>query len=296
MSKKALGKGLDALIQPEESAPRPENGVGEVAIGLLDSTDEQPRKKFSEDTLAELAASIKENGVIQPIIVEKTDNRYRIVAGERRYRAAKLAGLDKIPVIVRNYDVADRLQVALIENIQRENLNPIEEAAAYERLIKQLELKQDELAARIGKSRSTIANALRLLKLPAAMQEALVAGKLTPGHARAILAVINPMDRESLFSEIVEGELSVREAEELSEKLNSGVRSGVRSGAGKAKPVQQKKAAKKTAEFREIEQRLLESLGTKVQLKGSISAGRIEVSYFSQEELERLIDLLGGGG
>ena len=287
MSKKALGKGLDALIQPEDSAARSQDGVAEVELDLIDSTDDQPRKKFSEDTLIELAASIRENGIIQPIIVEKNKNRYRIVAGERRYRAAKLAGLDSIPAIIRDYTAADRLQVALIENIQRENLNPMEEAGAYDTLLKQLKLKQEELAERIGKSRSTIANTLRLLKLPSSMQEALAVGTITPGHARAILAVINPADREGLFAKIVDGDLSVREAEELSEKLNT--------GTSKAKEKTENPAAKKNPEMRDIEQRLLESLGTKVRLKGSISSGKIEVSYFTQDDLERLLDLFTGG-
>ena len=286
MSKKALGKGLDALIQPDESLSDAQKGVAEVALDLIDSTDEQPRKKFSEETLNELAASIRENGIIQPIIVEKKKNRYRIVAGERRYRAARLAGLDRIPAIVRNYTDDDRLQVALIENIQRENLNPIEEAAAYDTLLRQLELKQDELAARIGKSRSTIANTLRLLKLPRIMQDALIEGTITPGHARAILSVINPAERDGLFSKIADNGLSVRESEELSEKMNK--------GKGRAKTETSGDHVQRAPELREIEQRLLESLGTKVKVKGSISSGRIEVSYFSREDLERLIDLLAG--
>jgi ParB family chromosome partitioning protein len=286
VSKKALGKGLDALIQSDDSLSEAEKGVAEVALDLIDTTDDQPRKQFSQDTLIELAGSIRENGVIQPIIVEKTENRYRIVAGERRYRAARLAGLDRIPAIVRNYTADDRLQVALIENIQRENLNPIEEAAAYDTLLRQLELKQDELATRIGKSRSTIANTLRLLKLPHIMQDALIAGTITPGHARAILSVINPAEREGLFSKILTAGHSVREAEELSDKLNNG-----KSRAKTEKPERQVQAA---PELREIEQRLLESLGTKVRVKGSISSGRIEVSYFTQEDLERLLDLLAG--
>jgi ParB family transcriptional regulator, chromosome partitioning protein len=286
VSKKALGKGLDALIQPDDSLSVAENGVSEIALDLIDSTDDQPRKQFSEDTLIELAGSIRENGVIQPIIIEKTKNRYRIVAGERRYRAAHLAGLDRIPAIVRNYTADDRLQVALIENIQRENLNPMEEAAAYDTLLKQLGLKQDELATRIGKSRSTIANTLRLLKLPHIMQDALVAGTITAGHARAILSVINPAERDGLFSKIVAAGHSVREAEELSDKLNKG------KGRRKTEKPEQKVQA--APELREIEQRLLESLGTKVQVKGSITSGRIEVSYFTQEDLERLLDLLAG--
>ncbi len=286
MSKKALGKGLDALIQSDDTSSETQKGVEEIALDLIDSTDEQPRKQFSEETLIELAASIRENGLIQPIIVEQVNNRYRIVAGERRCRAARLAGLDRIPAIIRNYTADDRLQVALIENIQRENLNPIEEATAYDTLLTRLNLKQDELAKRIGKNRSTIANSLRLLKLPRNMQDALSAGTITPGHARAILSVINPMEREGVFSKIVGAGLSVREAEELSDKLNK--------PAGKEKKGKPREGVHKAPELREIEQRLLESLGTKVQVKGSTSSGRIDISYFTQEELERLVDLLAG--
>jgi ParB family chromosome partitioning protein len=277
VSKKALGKGLDALIQTDHTP------VTEVELDLIDSTDSQPRKQFSEESLEELAASIRENGVIQPVIVEKTTDRYRIVAGERRCRAARLAGLERIPVVIRDYAGDERLQIALIENIQRENLNPIEEATAYETLLKHLNLKQDELAARVGKNRSTIANSLRLLKLPPEMQEALIAGKISPGHARAVLSIVDPSERKGVFTRIVAEGLSVRESETIADRKNKG------PGEKTAKPPE--KQADISPELKEIEQRLLEALGTKVRLKGTVDSGRIEVSYFNREDLERLLDL-----
>jgi ParB family chromosome partitioning protein len=206
------------------------------------------------------------------------------VAGERRFRAAKIAGLDMVPVIVKKYSENERLQISLIENIQRENLNPIEEASAYDALIKQTGLRQEELAQQIGKNRSTIANSLRLLKLPRVYKDALIEGSITPGHGRAILSVSNPADREVLFSKIIDTGFSVREAEELAERLNKGSRGSKRDGPTKKKA--------KTPELREIEEQLIGSLGTKVQVKGSLNSGKIEITYYSQADLDRLYDLL----
>ena len=282
MSKRALGKGLDALIQSDPGDLQDQSGVLELALDRIEPNDDQPRKSFSRETLDELAASIRENGIIQPIIVEQRADRYRIIAGERRYRAAKIVGLETVPAIVKQYSEIEGLQISLIENIQRENLNPIEEAAAYETLIKQTGLRQEELAQRVGKSRSTIANSLRLLKLTKSFKDALIEGAISPGHGRAILSVVNPADRDVLFSKITKTGLSVREAEELAEKLNSGGR------PAQAKTSQRTKAP----ELRDIEERLIGTLGTKVQLKGSLNGGRIEISYYSKTDLERLFDLL----
>lgn len=289
MSKKALGKGLDALIHTDDAANEGGTGIIELPLNRLDSMDSQPRKRFAEETLLELAASIRENGIIQPVVVEKSGDRYRVIAGERRLRAARLAGLEKIPVVVRDFPNVNLLQIALIENIQRENLNPIEEAAAYDALLKDTGLKQEELASRVGKSRSAVANSLRLLKLPPDMQDALAAGTVSPGHARALLSVSEQPNRETLFTEILNKGLSVREAEQLSEKLND---SSPGPKKDRARPARGQSGREQAPELREIEQQLLESLGTKVEVKGSFSRGKIEVSYYSSDDLERLLDLL----
>lgn len=286
MSKKALGRGLDALIHTDDATGETDTGSVEVSVDRLDSSAAQPRKQFAEATLLELAASIRENGIIQPIVVEKSGARYRVIAGERRLRAARMAGLETVPVVVRDFPRQNLLQIALIENIQRENLNPIEEAAAYDALLKDTELTQDELAHRLGKSRSAITNSLRLLKLPENMQDALAAGTISPGHARALLSLDDPVSRDMMFARIAENGLSVREAEDLSEEMK-------RSGFRQKKPIS-RSTTKQAPELREIEQHLLESLGTKVQVKGSLSKGRIEVSYYSTDDLERLTELLTG--
>jgi len=302
VSKKALGRGLDALINTDDTGKEEHPGIVEISVDQIDSAASQPRKHFSEESLKELAASIRENGVIQPIIVEKKDERYSVIAGERRLRSARLAGLEKIPAIIRDYPSERLLQIALIENIQREDLDPIEEALAYETLLKQTKLKQEELAERVGKSRSAVTNSLRLLKLPQQMQQALAEGTITPGHARALLSVTEPARREEIFSKIVESGLSVREAEHLAEGTSGEIAAGSggepsggpaqTAGGGHSRTQSDKP---KEPEIREIEQHLLELLGTKVELKGSLRNGRIEVSYYSAEDLERLLDLLSGG-
>ena len=285
MSKRALGKGLDALIAQGPDSGKP-GGVLELPVGEIDPSADQPRKNFEMQPLQELADSIKEKGIIQPIVVERQGQRYQIVAGERRFRAAKMAGLDKVPALVRHYSPDERLQISLIENIQRENLNPIEEAAAYSALLKQTGMRQEELAQQVGKSRSAVANSLRLLKLPPEYRDALSDGALSPGHGRAVLSVVNPADRDILFKRIVEDGISVREAEVLADRLNKGSR-GARS-------TQAKPERKLSPDVLGVEQRLIESLGTKVKLNGSLAKGRIEISYFSKEDLERLFDLLAG--
>jgi ParB family chromosome partitioning protein len=291
-AKYGLGKGLDALLAGTSAdETRPENAPqGEVRIPLekLKANPNQPRKVFDEASLHELADSIREHGIIQPIIVEETaDGNYIIVAGERRSRAARLAGLREVPAIIRNYSDERRLEVALIENVQRSDLNPIEEAQAYKRLMELTGLSQDEVAARVGKNRSTVANALRLLKLPEDMQNALASQQLTSGHARAILSVVNPADQRVLFGKIVAEAISVREAEKFAQELNGGIRAA-------DKPKETEKVHEKSPELLAIEQRFIDVLGTKVSISGGLKRGTIRIDYYSMEDLDRLYAILAG--
>jgi ParB family chromosome partitioning protein len=289
VSKRALGRGIDALFQGSGDVP-PEHGpagVKTVPLSRVRPNPNQPRKDFDEDSLRELADSIRGRGILQPILVEARDEGFLIIAGERRWRAAKIAELTEIPVIVRSFSDQEKLEIALIENIQREDLSPIEEARAYKSLMDAASLSQEELSARVGKNRSTVANSLRLLKLPEDMQQALGTKDVTPGHARAILSVINPADQRILFGRIVSQGLSVREAENLAADLNKGVR-------GSSNRTDEKVPKQKPPELREMEQKLLDVLGTKVQIKGSEKRGSISIEYFSMDDLERLFDLLGG--
>lgn len=255
---------------------------------LLKPNPKQPRTEFDEAALQELAESVKANGILQPIIIEHVKNEgFYIVAGERRTRAAKLAGLTKVPVQLRHYSEQKKLEVALIENIQREDLNPIEEATAYANLMQLADLNQDELAKRVGKKRSTIANSMRLLKLPEDMQKSLVTGTLSAGHARALLSVTNDADRRVLFDKIAANGLSVREAEKLATEYNEGGR------AGKNKK-QKKKAPKRDADIVSIEQQFIEKLGTKCTINGTLERGKIEIEFFSRADLDRVYNILTG--
>lgn len=298
MAKLGLGKGLDALlgdsqyssdghIQADETASTPNAADAfYVDVGLLRPNPHQPRSEFSNESLQELADSIREHGIIQPIVVEQAeDGQYIIIAGERRTRAARLAGLQKVPVYLRKFAERAKLEVALIENIQRENLNPVEEAKAYRKLMEMAHLNQDEVAKRVGKNRSTVANALRLLKLPSDMLTSLVSGELTSGHARALLSVLNPSDQRILFARIVGQSLSVRDAEVQAAELNNGGKLG--AAAKKIKP-----EAKRDVEFSAIEEAFIAALGTKVSLKGNFSRGTIQIDYFSRDDLERLYELI----
>ena len=254
-----------------------------VSIDKIKANENQPRKSFDDNTLEELAESIKNQGVLQPLSVEKiNDDCYIIVAGERRFRAAKLAGLKEIPVIVRSFTEIERIEVALIENIQRENLNSIDEAAAYQYLIQKSGLTQEEVAVKVGKKRSTVANSLRLLQLPDSMKDDVISGVLSAGHARAILSLVNPNDRVLLRDKIIEKELSVREAEEEAELLNQG------------KKVKIKRTSKtKDPYVQEVEDKLLEAFGTKVEVKGNLKRGKLVIQYSSKADLERLYKILG---
>ena len=258
----------------------------ELDPALLKPNPYQPRRTFNEESLQELAASIKEHGVIQPIIAEKNGDEYYIIAGERRTRAALLAGLTRVPVIFREFENSKKLEIALIENIQRENLNPIEEAKAYQEIMQLSNLSQEETAKRVGKSRPAVANAMRLLQLPDEMQTALEKGAITAGHARAILALINPADQTLLFTRIMEQSLSVREAEVQAAQLKSGSRTGQK----KAAPQQAKQPDADDAQLavKDIEQQFIDALGTKVEIKGDLEKGIVHISYFSQADLDAL--------
>ncbi|GAB6392239.1 MAG: ParB/RepB/Spo0J family partition protein/stage 0 sporulation protein J [Treponematales bacterium] len=301
MAKKTgLGKGLDALLQDGafEEAPAGEAGRRSGALALpLDAVAAnlgQPRKAFDEAELAELAASIRENGVINPIIVEETGNgAYTIVAGERRYRAAKLAGLAEIPALVRAYSDEKRIVISLIENIQRADLKPLEEAAGYRSLMELTGLSQEEVAAKVGKNRTTVTNALRLLKLPRDIQQSLEAGEITPGHGRALLSVTGAGAREQLFRDIVKGGLSVREAEKRAAALNA-ADGGPERGREK-KPAAQAKAAR-PPELAAMEEKFMHRLGAKTVINGTLERGVITIDYYSMEDLDRLYGLLGGTG
>ncbi len=286
MSKKALGKGIGALLG--EDAEIDPSAVSEVPVSVLKPNPQQPRRDFDETTLRELADSIRQKGVLQPVLAEPSaDGGYIIIAGERRVRAARIAGLERVPVLVRQFSPEEKLEIALIENVQREDLNPIEEALAYRNLMEIAGLNQEQIAGRVGKDRSTVANTLRLLRLPPDAQEALEKGTLTPGHARAMLALANPADQQLLFRRILDKGISVREAEELAAAFAAGKRQ-----AGKSRRSGPGTAARRDPAVREIEQKLIEKLGTKVDMKGDGRKGRIEISYYSPEDLARLLEII----
>ena len=302
-AKRGLGKGLSALLPDGPSNEEVVSGVGisdhenteistvektkagEIFISLekLKANPNQPRKDFDEAELAELADSIREQGIIQPLIAEEeTDGTYTIVAGERRFRAARMAGLSEVPVILRKYSDEKRMIVSLIENIQRSNLNPIDEASAYKQLMAFGNLSQDDVASKVGKNRTTVANALRLLKLPKEMLDSIRNAELSPGHARAILSLQDAREQEILFREILKKKLSVREAEKQAAVLS-----------------QDKKPKKPATKVREPEldamkEKFITRLGTKVAINGDLNKGNIVIEYYSMEDLERLYELLGG--
>jgi ParB family chromosome partitioning protein len=302
--KSALGKGLDALLPDDEGFDfeeessleesgfhihkHSEDGVSMLALEKVHPNPDQPRKNFDQTSLEELAASIKEHGIIEPIIVEDDGaGSYTIIAGERRARAANLAGLGEIPALVRHYGDKQKLEISLIENIQREDLNPVEEAQAYQRLMEVAGLSQEELAERLGKARATIANSLRLLKLPNPMLEALKQGALTPGHGRALLAVEDEEERNKLFEDIMGGKLSVRAAEARVKEIGPAAKAKGGSSSGTA-------PKGRAPELEAMEEKFLGRLGTKVKIEGDLNKGRVVVEYYSMEDLERIYEVLGG--
>lgn len=277
MKKVTLGRGLDALIPIERV------GYGYVLLGVEEMRPNlfQPRKDFDEEGIEELASSIQEKGIIQPLVVRKGESGYEIIAGERRWRAAQRVGLTKVPVIIKEASDREALELALVENLQREDLNPVEEAAAYEQLIEDFGLTHDEISKRIGKERSTITNQLRLLKLPDEIKQALVRGEITAGHARAILSLQSYSQSKDVLESIKRDKLSVRKTEKLIHKLS-----------------EQKERVNKLYEVDPYIQHLTDELkktfGTQVKIIDKEGKGRIEIEYYSKNELERLIEILEG--
>ncbi|MBR2282499.1 MAG: ParB/RepB/Spo0J family partition protein [Spirochaetales bacterium] len=301
IKKHGLGRGINSLIDEYstyEVKKLEETGskIKDIDIDKVKPNPNQPRKIFDQTALEELSASIKTQGILQPILVEEiADDVYVIVAGERRYRAAKMAGLKIVPCIVRSFTDLQRMEVSLIENIQRENLNPVEEARAYSYLLSQAGIKQEELAQKVGKGRSTITNSIRLLQLPEKMLDALEKGYFSPGHARALLSVENPADQEVLFSKIIDDDLSVRQAEALASDLNKGKRA-----INKLPFDNQAQNDAKSPEILYLEEKFLSATGCRVEIKGkykngAIKKGKILIPFTSEEELERIFQLISPG-
>lgn len=281
MKRKALGKGLSALL-PEAPVGAADNWA-EVDIERIDPNPFQPRQHMGEEKLRELAESLSNQGFVQPLLVRRLAGRYQLIAGERRWRAARLAGLQKVPVVVRQVGESQLLELALIENIQREELNPIEEAGAYQRLISDLGLSQEQIAARVSKDRSTVANMLRLLRLPAAIRKAIAQQQISPGHARPLLALGGAEAQIGVAREVVERGLSVREVERRVKTLLT----------EQSRSVKKKTKSPRTdPNTRAAEGRLRQVLGTRVRILRKGRAGSIELSYHSEEELNRLYEIL----
>ena len=284
--RKALGRGIDALIpgasrgSAVEAAPEMPSADLSVAIDKIRPNPRQPRTEFDETALSELVSSIRAQGIIQPLLVRRTDDGdFELVAGERRLRAAERAGLTHVPVFVREMSDGESLELALVENIQRDDLSPLEEAAAYQRLITEFHHTQEEVATRVGKSRPAIANALRLLKLPESIKRDLARGKLTAGHARVLLSIDDADAQLRAAKQIQTREMSVRDAEQLA---------AVRKGGAKTSPRDPNRAA--------LERELSTALGTRVRITPKGRGGRIEIEFYSPEELEGLVDRLGNRG
>lgn len=283
-----LGKGLDLLIPAAEETTSEDirKDVVVLKTSMIEPNREQPRKKFDEEALEELSESIKQYGIIQPIVVCKKDDYYQIIAGERRWRAAKKAGLKEVPVVIKDYSEKEIAEISLIENIQREDLNPIEEAQSYKKLIDDYKLTQDELAKRVSKSRTVITNAMRLLKLHDDVQKMLVDGSLSAGHARALLGIDNKDKQLKLANDIVEKSLSVRQTEDLVKAINE--------GTGKKKP--QAKKDDMAFVYKDLEKKLGAALGTKVKInRRDKGKGKIEINYYSEDELDRIYGVINKG-
>lgn len=274
-ARRGLGKGLGALL-PQEGL------VQDIAVEQVRPAPGQPRQRVDEEGLAELAQSVRAHGVLQPVLVRPVTGGYELVAGERRWRAAQLAGLKTIPAVVKEVDEAERLELALVENLQREDLNPMEEAAGFRQLVEKFGYTQEQLAARVGKSRSYVANTLRLLGLAEEVQEMVRAGRLSAGHARALLALPDARAQVAVAEALVQRGASVREAEEM-------VRRQLQGGA-------RERRRKEDEKWAPWEDRLRRVLGTKVSIRGGEERGRIEIQYYSRADLERLLELLGAGG
>lgn len=294
VKRKGLGKGLDSLIPENKSAKvssseskkteetaELKSGEQMMKINMVEPNRDQPRRNFEEDALLELADSIKQYGVLQPLIVRKRNDYYEIIAGERRWRAAKMAGVKEVPVIIKEYNEQEILEIALIENIQRENLNPIEEAMAFKKLLEEFNLKQDEVAERVSKSRTAVTNSMRLLKLDQRVQQMIIDDMISTGHARALLAIDDPEQQYALANKIFDEKLSVRETEKLIKEIKN------------PKKPKEKKAVENAFIYEDIEDKMKQVLGTKVHVasKGK-GKGKIEIEYYSDKELERMFDMI----
>ncbi len=280
MKKQRLGKGLGALITEEPEENKSPNTVLEVAVNAIDPNTQQPRKSFDDEKLKELSQSIKTYGVVQPIIVQQNGDRYIIIAGERRYRASRLAGLKTVPVVIKEYSRSEFMEVSLVENLQREDLNPIEEAQAMRMLMNEHDLSQDVLSERIGKSRSAVANTLRLLNLPEAVQDLVISGDLSSGHARCLVALEDDEEKLSLAKKIISLGLSVRATEDI---INA---------VGGKKQKERKKNKYKAPEIEFAQGALSSALGTKVQISGNLSKGKITLSYYNKDQMQSIYDFL----
>ena len=295
IKKKGLGKGLDSLIPdnksiksvtPDKSAEAKKEaeekaGVQMMKINEVEPNRDQPRKNFDEDALLELSDSIKQFGVLQPLLVRKRKDYYEIIAGERRWRAAKIAGVKEVPVIVKEYTDQEIVEISLIENIQRENLNPIEEAIAFKRLLEEFNLKQDEVAERVSKSRTAVTNSMRLLKLSDKVQQMIIDDMISTGHARALLAIDDPELQYTLANKIFDEKLSVRETEKLVKEIKN------------PKKPKEKKVMENAFIYQDLEEKMKGVFGTKVSIasKGK-GKGKIEIEYYSDDELEHLFDMM----
>lgn len=292
--KSGLGRGLDALISTGESKVKaspdndPKGGWIELDINKVEPNRDQPRKKFDEDALLDLSESIKQHGIIEPLLVQKKDDYYMIIAGERRWRASKMAGIKKVPVVIKDYTDQEIVEVSLIENIQREDLNPIEEAHAYKSLIETFNLKQDEVAERVSKSRTVITNSLRLLKLDDKVQQMVIDGTISSGHARTILSINDKNEQIRMAERVMDEGLTVRD-------LEKEIKSMQKAAEGKEKPAKEKAGVdpKLEAVYRDLEEKLKGTLGTKVSIIAKNNKqGKIEIEYYNPDELDMIIDKL----
>lgn len=291
--KSGLGKGLDSLIPSKgktteaktSNKKADESGATLMDITKVEPNREQPRKKFDEDALLELSESIKQFGVLQPLLVQERDDYYEIIAGERRWRAAKMAGIKEVPVIVKKLTDQEIMEISLIENIQREDLNPIEEALAYKRLLTEFNLKQDEVAERVSKSRTAVTNAIRLLKLNDKVQQMVIDEMLSTGHARTLLGIEDPEKQYMIAQKIFDEKLSVRDTEKLVKNIQN---------EKPEKPSQSKELDPKLiAIYHDLEEQMKQILGTKVTINHkNEKSGKLEIEYYSQEELDRILDLI----
>lgn len=276
--RRALGKGLAQLLGEEE-----ESNSTEVSISAIVANPRQPRRTFASEPLAELSASIKEHGIVQPLIVRSVgDNKYELIAGERRLRAAKMAGLKAVPVVVRAASAQVSLELALIENVQREDINPMECAIAYKMLADEFGLTQEQVANRVGKSRAAVTNSLRLLKLPEDIQDALAEGKISEGHAKALLMIDSPAKLKALFERIIQEGLSVREVERMA---RGEARSPIAPNAKSQEPID--------PDWESLTRKISEHFGAKIQLQRKNTGGKLSIEYFSEDELEGILEKMG---